>query len=392
MMNVSFPRSLILISLSLLTIQGCSTNYTKPASHVSPLEVEYDNYYGFPEKSMGKDTKFAHTKTDSRHASVSPFKKNAPTRYVVKPGDTLWGISKMFLKDPYYWPEIWDKNQKVRNPHRIYPGDVLTLVYAHNTAAGAGSTQTKLIPTIRITRLGTGAPIAALAPFLAWPRVVNKDDLTSAPYIAAARDAQLLMDSGKDIYIKGLANAQRGDTYGIYHTGKELRDPETHELLGTEISYHGVASIVHPDTITTARIEKNLREIHIGDRLIKVNAKPREMTMPIHNPTNKVRGTIMSLYDADLISGQHMIAVINRGMRDGIRPGQVLGVYSPPRFAHDPYHKRLDSFHSKQPVDIKLPPERVGSMIVYEVTNRLSYALISKSDHVIKKGYKIGNP
>ena len=389
-MKVSFPVSLAL-SISVVLLQGCSTSYTKPTSNIKPLEVEYDAYYGLPQGSSTKDTQYARKTSTHKSFTGSPFRKNAPVRYVVKPGDTLWGISKMFLKDPYYWPEIWNRNKKVRNPHRIYPGDILSIINGHH-AVTDGQGSDKLIPTIRITRLGTGMPISTLAPFLAWPRVVDKDDLTSAPYIIAARDAKLLLEEGKDIYVKGLSHAQRGDTYGIYHTGKELRDPETNELLGTEITYHGQASIVSADEITTARIEKTSREIRRGDRLIKVDPRPRALSLPIHIPRNKVRGTVMSLYDADLISGQRMIAVINRGARDGIRAGQILGVYSPPRFAKDPYEKRLDNFHSKQPIAVKLPPERVGSMIVYEVTDRLSYALISKSDYPIKKGYKVGNP
>ncbi len=390
-MNFSFPASLAILSVSLFMLQGCSTPYAKPATTLSSPDVEYDAYYGYPEKNTQKDTYYAR-RVSARDSATSPFKDNAPTRYVVKTGDTLWGISKLFLKDPYYWPEIWNQNQKVRNPHRIYPGDVLTITYGRGSTGPGASSGDKLIPTIRITRKGTGEPISTLAPFLAWPRVVTRNDLTSAPYIVAARDAKLLLETGKHVYIKGLSHAQRGDTYGIYHAGRELHDPETNELLGTEISYHGQVAIVHPDDITTAYIESNTREIRKGDRLIKVNSKPHSLSMPIHTPTNKVRGTIMGLYDADMISGQRMIAVVNRGLRDGIRPGQILGVYSPPRFADDPYEKRLGSFHSKQAVAVKLPPERVGSMIVYQVNDRLSYALINQSDHPIKNGYKIGNP
>ncbi|MEE9352758.1 MAG: LysM peptidoglycan-binding domain-containing protein [Thiotrichaceae bacterium] len=388
-MKLSLPLlSLTLLSVSVLMLQGCSTKYAKDTTKMSPVEVEYDAYYGQPER--GRKVGSNRAKSGKGSQSTSPFRKNAPTRYVVKKGDTLWGISRKFLKDPSYWPEIWDKNQKVRNPHRIYPGDILFIHQGNGSMVSGGSN--KLVPTIRVTRKGVGEPISTLAPFLSWPRVANKDDLTSAPYIIAARDATLLLEKDKDVYIKGLANARRGDTYGIYHTGKELRDIETDELLGTEISYHGQVAIVHPDDVTTATIEKSNREIRAGDRLIKVNPNPKALSMPITPPTSKIRGTVMSLYDADLISGQHMIAVINRGKRDGIRTGHILGIYSPPRLAKDPYEKRLDKWHSKQAIEVRLPPERVGSMIVYSVNERLSYALISKSDHHIKKGYKVGNP
>jgi LysM repeat protein len=383
-MKFSLPASLTLLSISVLMLQACSTQYSKnPQPVVSTVDVEYDAYYGKPEKVNIKSNNHARLGGGS-----SPFHKNAPTRYVVKKGDTLWGISRKFLKNPAYWPEIWDKNQKVQNPHRIYPGDIL---YIHNGKSVSGGS-TKLIPTIRVTRKGIGEPISTLAPFLSWPRVIADNDLTSSPYIVAARDAKLLLEDGKEIYIKGLPNSQRGDTYGIYHAGKEIIDPETNKSLGTEISYHGQATIVHPDLITTANIEKSNREIRKGDRLIKVNAKPVALSMPIHAPSNKVRGTVISLYDASLISGQYMIAVINRGERDGIRTGHVLGVYTPPRYEKDPYDTHLDKFHSKQSIEVKLPPERVGSMIVYNVGQRYSYALINKSDVHIKKGYKIGNP
>ncbi len=384
-MKLILPVSITLISVSVLMLQGCTTQYTKnDTPQVSHVDAEYDDYYGQPARHNGLNT-------DSQARSVkgSPFVKNAPTRYVVKKGDTLWGISRKFLKNPAYWPEIWDKNQKVRNPHRIFPGDTLYIHHGKQTIAGGGS---KLIPTIRVSRTGTGEPISTLSPFLMWPRVISKDDLTSAPYIVAARDAFLLLEDGKDIYVKGLSNSRRGDTYGIYHADKELRDPETDELLGTQISYHGQATIIHPNEISTANIEKSSREIRKGDRLIKVDPHKRTLSMPIRIPTNKVRGTIMDLYDANIISGQYMIAIINRGTRDGIRTGHTLGIYTPPRFEKDPYDTRLDKFHSKQAIEVRLPPEHVGSMIVYNVNERFSYALINKSDLHIKKGYKIGNP
>ena len=389
-MKLSLPISLTLLSVTALMLQGCSTKYTNISKPASSLEMEYDAYYGQPERSYGLEHDHARV-AKTGHSSKSPFRQNAPTRYVVKRGDTLWGISRMFLKDPSYWPEIWDKNQKVQNPHRIYPGDILFIHQAGSSTASTGRGE-KLIPTIRVSRKGTGEPISTLAPFLSWPRIISKNDLTSAPYIIAARDAMLLLEKDKDVYIKGLADSRRGDTYGVYHSNGELKDIETGEVLGTEVSYHGRVSIIQPDNVTTARIENSNREIRAGDRLIKVDPKPRALSMPILPPSNKVRGTIMSLYDADIISGQHMIVLINRGSREGIRPGYILGIYSPPRLANDPYEKRLDNWHSKQPISVRLPPERVGSMIVYSVGERFSYGLINKSDHQIKKGFKIGNP
>ena len=400
-MPTTLPSSLVLFSISVVLLQGCTaltTPFTtKNQSSTAAVSTDYDAYYGQPVHTTYQAGNRVRSVKNVRglgpgSGSVSPLKENAPVRYVVKKGDTLWGVSNRFLKDPSYWPEIWNNNQKVRNPHQLVPGDVLSIHYISNSPTQQQGNAEKLIPTIRITRKGTGEPISTLMPLLSWPRVVSKDDLLGAPYIVAGRDASLLLDGGKKIYVKGLAHSQRGDTYGIYQAGKELIDPESKRLIGTEISYHGQASIVRPDAITTATIEKNTREIRKGDHLIKVDPGSKPLDMPITIPTIKVRGAILSLYDAELISGQYMIATINRGHKAGIRPGYILGVYSPPKLAVDPYQSRLDNYHSKQPVGVRLPPEKVGSMIVYSVSEKFSYALISQSDHEIKNGYKIGNP
>lgn len=385
-MKPSVPpsTSILLASLlcSMFAFTGCSTPYA--ANTTTPLDTEYDDYYGSPYRG------------DRRHYGVSssttpnPIRQGAPTRYTVKRGDTLWDISRMFLKQPGYWPEIWDKNQSIKNPHRIYPGDVLYIHYGKTTGSAAGAI--KLSPSIRVERNGRGEPIALFEPFMTWPRIVDKEDLTSAPYIVAAKDAAILIENDQTVYAKGLSHSQRGDTYAIYHAIKEINDPDTNELLGTQIDYHGLLTVTQPNTITSTIVEDSQREIRRGDRLIRVQNKPTDFSIEMRLPTTKVRGTIMSLYDAELISGQRMVAIINRGARDGIRTGHVLGVYTSPRLANDPYEKRYDNFHSVQAVSVKLPPERVATMVVYDVNERYSYALITKAHNAVKVGHKIGNP
>ena len=393
-MKFILPTSFIKLPLaflfSIMLLQGCAIKYDKPNPRPfsSPVDVEFDRYYGEP---IGAGA----TNQSARSAFLGDDKRliraNAPKRYTVKKGDTLWDISHKFLTKPSYWPEIWDKNQKVKNPHLIYPGDVLYIYYKGAKPIGNVSGN-KLIPTIRVERHGAGMPIASLAPFLIWPRVVDKDDLTSAPYIVAARDDKLLIETDTTVYVKGLATSLRGETFGVYHPGSELRDPDTNELLGTEIKYHGRVSIITADNISTATVEHAKREIRSGDRLIKVNPHKQSLTAAIRAPKVKVRGTIMGLYDAEILSGERMVALINRGKRDGIREGHILGLYSAPKVVQDPHEKVSAKFHSVKAVDIKLPPERVGTMVVFQATDRLSYGLITESSNAVKKGYKIGNP
>ena len=377
-MNGMHTQSLLAIALFslLLLLQGCSTHYA--SSPVSPAEQAFDSYYGSPANNASF--------IDGRKGAV--LREDAPKRYVVKKGDTLWGISQKFLKMPTYWPEIWDKNQKVKNPHRIFPGDVLYLYYRK----GERAINDQLVPTIRVERHGSGLPISTLEPFLMWPLIVDKDALNQAPYIVASRDNKLLIEGENTVYIKGLANSSRGDVYGVYQTGEELRDPETNELLGTEIKYHGKVSIMRPDSITTAFAEEVKREIKPADRLIKINEYRTALTAPMKAPTIKVRGVVMGLYDATLLSGQRMIALVNRGKRDGLQEGHIIGIYSKPKVVDDPYEKSTNKFKVVSAVPVTLPPERVGTMVLYSVTDKLSYGLITESYNAIKKGYKIGNP
>jgi len=367
----------------LLLLQGCSTHYA--SAPVSPAEQAFDSYYGSPAKGTADNNDYA-LSIDGRSGGL--LREDAPKRYVVKKGDTLWGISQKFLKTATYWPEIWDKNQKVKNPHRIFPGDILYLYYRK----GSGATNDQLVPTIRVDRRGSGLPISTLEPFLMWPLVVDKDTLSQAPYIIASRDNKLLIESNSSVYIKGLANSSRGDVYGVYQTGEELRDPETNELFGTEIKYHGKVSIMRPDSITTAFTEQTKREIKPADRLIKISEHRTALTAPMKAPTIKVRGVVMGLYDATILSGQRMIALVNRGKRDGLREGHIIGIYSKPKVVDDPYETSTSKLNVVSAVPVTLPPERVGTMILYSVTDKLSYGLITESYSAVKKGYKIGNP
>lgn len=386
-----FPRlynNLFYGMLSVLLLQGCAVKHPVSTSNLVEKHLDdFDSYYGFP----AKERRNGDNVYSSNNGRVA-LRHDAPQRYTVKKGDTLWGISRRFLTDPAYWPEIWDKNQKVNNPHRIFPGDVLYIYYRKGFGSGSSTGNDQLVPRIRVERHGSGLPISTLEPFLMWPLVIDKDTLTQAPYIVASRDNKLLIETDSHIYAKGLENSGRGDVYGVYNTGKELYDPKTNALFGVEVKYHGKISVLRPDRITTALTEKTEREIRAGDRLIKVSEYREALTAPMIPPTIKVRGDIMSLSDAELLSGQRMLALINRGRRNGLREGHVVGIYNKPRAVKDPYETVNGKFKMVNAAPVTLPPERVGTMVLYSVMDKLSYGLITESHNAIRKGYKIGNP
>lgn len=389
--------SLSLSALSLAVLAGCSgmQGGNLGSSQQAPASVSksdpYDAYYGSP-ASNAYDAQYS-PRIEKR--VIKPvFKTTAPKRYVVKKGDTLWGISNMFLKNPGFWPEIWDENQKLANPHRIYPGDVLSIYEGgrRRIQLEDGRVEERLVPQMRIERNGTGEPISTLAPFLVWPRVLDESVIQSSPYIVQARDAFLLFEKGDRVYIKNLGSRHQDGRYAIYRQGKALYDGD--RLLGHEVVYNGYLNVERRGTLATGDILDSSREIRPGDRLLSIQDEEQSLNAVIQKPRHKVRADIISLFDANMVSGQSMVVTINKGVRNGIKPGYTLGVYSPGRTVKDPYEKQVRkySFSPEVAANVVLPPERVATAIVYKVENNLSYALITQSSHEVKNGYKIGNP
>jgi LysM domain len=178
-----------------------------------------------------------------------PLADNAPDEYVVKTGDTLWDISSVYLRDPWYWPEIWYVNPQVANPHLIYPGDVLKLVYidgqprltiAERAEGGSGSK--RLSPQVRrepSSRAITAVPHDVIAGFAGRPVLLDKDQVNKAPYIVAMRDGHMIGGAGNELYARGIKDAEPESRYSIIHVEGEIVDPESRDVLGYTGTYVG---------------------------------------------------------------------------------------------------------------------------------------------------------
>lgn len=398
-MNFNFSRmtTLSVSVLSLSILSGCSNVGHSSNTSTNTNDNSYDSYYGNAKNSQRQNAVYSPKYT--RTYSKAIFKSTAPKRYTVRRGDTLWGISHKFLNNPSYWPEIWDVNQKVQNPHRIYPGDILYIYEGgkRKIKQSDGSYVEKLVPQLRIDRRGSGEPISTLSSFLVWPRVLDNQTIKQAPYILRSREASMLIEKNQTVYIRNLADRQPGGRYAVFHSGKELKDPDTGREFGKEVVYTGFLEVEKPAMnaeVATARVAESLREIRPGDRLLYINNETHDLKAPIQVPNRIIRGSVISLFDANLMSGQTQIVVINKGARDGIKAGYTLGVYSPGKTVDDPYMKN-DRKYFWDPVTarkVTLPPGRAATAIVYKVLDGISYALLNSSTHEVKAGFKIGNP
>jgi len=335
---------------------------------------QYDDYYGLPPAQRP-------IRAGKSRIEVNP---RAPKTYTVQKGDTLWDIAQKYLNTPWHWPEIWDKNQQIQNPHLIRPGDILHFGYVRDARTD------KLVPRIRVETTGRGGPLTTIAPFLKWPRVMDEATIRAAPYILSSRDRQMLMTPSETIYIKNLQQARKGERYAIYHPGHPLHDPETGELLGHQVTYGGYARIDRVDTVTTGTLLEVENAVRNGDRLFPVKDIQANLRVPIQIPKHKVRARIVDLYEANFISANHMILVLNKGKKDGIKAGYTLGVYKDGDIVKDKYEPYRG--HAKGTPEVRLPPAKVANAIVYNVMDNLSYALIMDSQREVKNGDKIGNP
>lgn len=310
------------------------------------------------------------------------LRSDTPDQHVVVPGDTLWGIASRFLKDPWRWPEIWGLNrEQVKNPHRIYPGDIIVL---EKTPYGsrlrlaednADIRTVKLSPKMRTEQPGTAAipsiPASAIEPFLSQPLVIEKNGLANAPYILGSSDGRVVLSTGNTVYVSGLPE-DKGTAWQIFRPGKALKDPDHNDqILGYEAIYLGnVKANVFAD-VSTVIITRASEEILKGDRLVPSPDIIFNNYAP-HAPEFSINGRIISVYGGVTEIGRGAIVTLNKGERDGLEMGHVLAVY------------RKSQAKSLTGEMVQLPDERTGLVFIFRVFDKISYALVVQSTQSIK--------
>jgi hypothetical protein len=320
---------------------------------------------------------------------VIPVAPDAPERYVVQPGDTLWDISRKFLTDPWYWPEIWHINPQVANPHLIYPGDELALTWVDGrpvvSLARAG--EARLSPRVREHPLSEAIhaiPYDRIAAFMGRPRLLATEQVESAPYVVAARDERLISSVGNDIYVRRLGNGAVGNRYSVYHVGDELRDPDDGDVVGYQGLYTGEANLNRLGDPATLRVVDSARETLEGDILIDIEHEPKMNFIP-RAPGVQVDGTIMSVIDERTVVADYDVVIINRGTRHGLEPGHVLEVW-------EGGEEVLDTTRNPKSRRVLLPDERNGVTLIFKAYDRMSYGLMWRSDREVKVGDMVRSP
>ncbi|MBI3368549.1 MAG: LysM peptidoglycan-binding domain-containing protein [Burkholderiales bacterium] len=339
---------------------------------------------------------------------LSELAPNAPDSHTVQRGDTLWDISKLFLTSPWRWPELWGMNlAQIRNPHLIYPGQVLVLIKENGRArlqvaqpvgdAPPGNT-VKLSPRVRSELLDNGAiasiPLNLIGPFLNEAIVLDSDELASAPRIVATQEGRVLLSKGETAYVRGDLKGARD--FRVFRQSKPLKDPATGEVLGFEAGFVGTAEFARAEGMQpTADGKAQLpvpakfvmtsvrQEAGVGDRLMPVPQRDYSAYMP-HPPSGKMGGQIVSIYGEALSAGQNQIVSLNRGARDGVERGHVLALWRDGKIG-------ADTTEGKK-IAIKLPDERIGLLFVFRVFDRVSYALIVSALDPVGPGDRFTQP
>lgn len=334
-----------------------------------------------------------------------PLQKNYPERHVVVKGDTLWGISGKFLKNPWQWPKVWQMNRaEIKNPHRIYPGDVVVLDMS------SGSPRFKLLHETVTLQPGVieeplekeaiySIPPNVIGPFLTQPLLIENDELEKAPRIVGAQDNRLILSPGTRVYINNIENNEK-TFWNIYREGDALRDPDTNELLGTEAIYLGDTRITKFGQPASADIVKAKEEIFTKDRLVVASEGFKASFVP-RAPEANINGRILKIYGGVAEAGPETVVAINRGSTDGLEEGHVLAISRHGHIIKDPEYvedksksneklKEPDLKDKDKPTvpslkegELQLPDERVGLLMIFRTFDKVSYGLIMQTSDAV---------
>jgi hypothetical protein len=324
-------------------------------------------------------------------ADTLKLNENAPEVYLVKEGDTLWGISSMYLEDPWLWPEIWDINPQLDNPHLIFPGDEIYLTWVDGrprlrVRRGDASRTVKLTPQMRIEPLDRAIPVIsleAIGPWLTGPRVVLPEELDQAPYIIAGPQRHLLSSAGDRVYARG--EMPEGETgFGIFRAGEIFIDPVSGEVLGLEAKDVGSARLRerHDEGITQFEVTRITEEVRNGDRLlaneirqISASFQPRAPDQPIEGMMLAVDGGVTQIGTLDVVA-------INRGDRDSMEEGHVLAIYQTGEVVRDEIENE----------NVRIPDVRAGLLMVFRTFEKMSYGIVLKSNRPLAVNDRVTEP
>ena len=325
-----------------------------------------------------------------------------PDRYSVKKGDTLWDIASLFLNEAWHWPQIWELNPEIENPHLIYPGDSLSLIYIDGqpkldltrgddsrtvvlkvNRSDAGSE--KLSPRVRAEPLVSGIPAISLEDVSSWfaeGRIVEKESLANAPYILAGVSDRLIFGPGDRFYGRG-SWPELTSVFGVFREGRIYKDPDSKEILGYEARAVGMARMVKRERdLATFELLSVEEDVRVTDRLLPTEERKVQPTFYPKPPDRGVSGTIIAIGKGLSMVGKNGVTVLNRGEIDGLTAGTVLALYKKGEIVRD----RVKGDR------VTLPAERVGLIMVYRSFQKMAYGIVLDTMEPVQVGDQISEP
>lgn len=347
-------------------------------------------------------------------AAAVELRQDHPDTYVVQKGDTLWDIAGRFLQHPWLWPEIWQANPQIENPHLIYPGDEISLAYLSGQQR-ITSNQNKLSPRVRRSTEEAipTVPLSDVEAFLKKPHVLDEDEYKNAPYVLDVEDRELRGVSGMVVYVRG-AEFEPGQEYAIVRptvryavhphpaTGeprlkkdpwnlKDDLDPTTSgiewayyassdngfEVLGYEVIEIARGRVTVPGDPGTVLIGQGGYEVKAGDLLLPADDQPFDLTfMPRAPDSVPDNMRILAVTDRMRFAGTRDVVALSAGAREGIENGQVFALYAEGDTVRDDVAHKQRLVASLPRNKVKLPDQFLGHVMIFRTFDKVSYGLI----------------
>ncbi len=381
-LNISLRLTSVTLAAALV---GCSS---------SPSASSYEPQNSVSTASTTQSSSASSTSSEStayepvleRINEPVPLAEGHPNEYVVQVGDTLWDIAAAFLKDPWFWPEIWYVNPDIENPHLIYPGDVLGLVYiaGQTRITNVRASTYRMSPQARVTPLTeavTSIPFEKVAAFLSSGIILEKSQADALPYLLETRGEHLMASAGNEVYVRGITNDEPSTRYNVVHIGDPLVDPDDNRLIGYHGHMVGEGSLRRTGDPATVALTRSVQEVKIGDRFL-----PASVDVPLNffprSPSNIIEGEIIFVVGGVTQIGQYMVVVMNRGSDNGLSVGDVLTVFQAGAVVKDRVRGG----------NVKLPDEQAGTVMVFKTYDRISYGLVMEATDAIHLHDAVRNP
>jgi hypothetical protein len=382
-MNISLRLTTVTLAAALV---GCSSNPSassyEPQNSVSTASTTQSQSSAVPTRSAPAP----YEPIVERINEPVPLAEGHPNEYVVQVGDTLWDIAATFLKDPWFWPEIWYVNPDIENPHLIYPGDVLGLVYidGQTRVTNVRASTYRMSPQARVTPLSEAVasiPFESVASFLSSGVILEKSQADALPYLLETRGDHLIASAGNEVYVRGITNDAPSTRYNVIYVGKPLVDPDDNRLIGYHGKMIGEGSLRRTGDPATVALTSSSQEAKMGDRFL-----PASVDVPLNffprAPSGDIDGRIIFVDGGVTQIGQYQVVVMNRGSSNGLSVGDVLAVFKAGGVVKD----RVKGGK------VRLPDEEAGTVMVFKTYDRISYGLVMEATDAIHLLDAVRNP